>query len=123
MDVYAHAAQYVVIALLVLLVHLAPQVLLLDQQNAQYVDVTIVYAALNAILFHANVVQNAQVILVNVAQYANHILVDVVLYVIAVLVYAVVNVTHVVAVQVLVLLFAIILVVNKVRHKIVPFNY
>ena len=120
MDVYAHVAQYAAIALHVLHAHLVSLVLLLDQQNAQYVDATIVCAVLNAILFHANAAQNAQVILVNAAQYANHILADVVQYVIAVLVYAVVNVVaHAVAVQDLVLLFAMILAANGVRHGIV----
>ena len=118
MDVYAHAAQYAAIALPVLHVHLASLVLLLVQQNGQYVAATIVCAVLNAILFHVNVVQNVQVIHANVAQYANHILVDVVLYVIAVLVYAVVNVAHAVVVQPHVLLYAMIHVANKVRQGI-----
>ena len=107
MDVYAHAAQYAAIALPVLHVHLASLVLLLVQQNAQYVDATIVCAVLNAILFHVNAVQNAQAILANVA-----------LYVIAVLVYAVVNVAHAVAVQPPALWYAIIHVVDKVRQGI-----
>ena len=107
MDVYAHAAQYAAIALPVLHVHLASLVLLLVQQNVQYVDATIVCAVLNAILFHVNAVQNAQAILANVA-----------LYVIAVLVYAVVNVAHAVVVQPHVLLYAMIHVANKVRQGI-----
>ena len=107
MDVYAHAAQYAAIALPVLHVHLASLVLLLVQQNVQYVDAIIVCAVLNAILFHVNVVQNAQAILANVA-----------LYVIAVLVYAVVNVAHAVVVQPHVLLYAMIHVANKVRQGI-----
>ena len=107
MDVYAHAAQYAAIALPVLHVHLASLVLLLVQQNVQYVDAIIVCAVLNAILFHVNVVQNVQVIHANVA-----------LYVIAVLVYAVVNVAHAVVVQPHVLLYAMIHVANKVRQGI-----
>ena len=116
MDAYAHAVQYAAIALPVLHVHLAYLVLQLDQQNAQYVDAIIVCAVLNAILFHVNAAQNAQVILVNVAQYANHTLADAVQYVIVVLVCAVVNVVaHAVAVQDLVLLFAMILAAKQVR--------
>ena len=119
MDVYAHAAQYAVIALHVLHVHLLSLAILVVQLHVQYVDAIIVYAVLNVILFHANAVQNAQVILANVAQYANLILADAVLYVIAVLVFAVVNIVHAVAVQGLAQLFVIIHAVNKVRHKIV----
>ena len=77
MDVYAHVVQFVVIALLVLLVHqvqLVPPVspVHLDVQlHALNVDYTIVCVVLNVILFHANVALNAQVILVNVVRYAN----------------------------------------------------
>ena len=74
MDVVAHVAQYVAIALLVLLVpqvHLATIVHLDVQLLAQIVDAIIVYVVQNAILSHANAALNAQVILVNVVRYAN----------------------------------------------------
>ena len=74
MDVVAHVAQYVAIALLVLLVlhaHLATIVHLDVQLHAQIVDAIIVYVVQNAILSHANAALNAQVILVNVVRYAN----------------------------------------------------
>ena len=120
MDVYAHAALYAAIALPVLHVHLASLVLQLDAQlHAQYADATIVCVVLNVILSHANAVQYAQVILANAVQYANHILVNVVLYAIAVLVYVVANAAHVAAVQAVAHVYAIILVVNKVRQAIV----
>ena len=68
MDVVAHAATYVVIVLPALQVHLnhLPPLVHLVVHLAQIVDVTIAYAVLNAILFHANVALNAQAILVNV---------------------------------------------------------
>jgi hypothetical protein len=74
MDVVAHVAQYVAIALLVLLVlqaHLTTIAHLDVQLHAQIVDAIIVYAVQNAILSHANAALNAQVILVNVVRYAN----------------------------------------------------